>query len=301
MPETVDPTTTAFAAFLSDPRFPSDGTIPSQMGDDSAARRRDLGRRRRRQVGGPRQRRHLLRPAEHAQPGRQRHDQRPAAADHLRQHRQRPAVRRRRADVARRGHADAAPRRARSRCSRACACSTATTRTRASIRSPSATSRSSSPNVSGYADYTHARGRNLTRFLNYNLASGAASHRQHLYLPGRRRSAPQLDEVMVTTSLGTVRLQRADAGHPQALLGPFQLEANYVLSRDKDDDSNERDPFIDRSFNFFDLSLDYALLGPRHPAQGQRLRLFRVPAAFKFDARMQGRTAPSRSRRARAS
>ncbi len=30
MPETVDPKTTAFAPFLTDPRFPSDGTIPSQ-------------------------------------------------------------------------------------------------------------------------------------------------------------------------------------------------------------------------------------------------------------------------------
>ncbi len=30
MPETVDPATTAYAAFLSDPTFPSDGTIPSQ-------------------------------------------------------------------------------------------------------------------------------------------------------------------------------------------------------------------------------------------------------------------------------
>ena len=30
MPETVDPKTTAFAPFLNDPRFPSDGTIPDQ-------------------------------------------------------------------------------------------------------------------------------------------------------------------------------------------------------------------------------------------------------------------------------
>ena len=30
-----------------------------------------------------------------------------------------------------------------------------------------------------------------------------------------------------------------------------------MLSRDKDDDSNERDPFTDRSVNIFDLSLDY--------------------------------------------
>ena len=30
MPETVDAATTAYAAFLNDPAFPSDGTIPSQ-------------------------------------------------------------------------------------------------------------------------------------------------------------------------------------------------------------------------------------------------------------------------------
>src|SRR5262249_47459787 len=30
MPKTVDPTTTAFARLLNDPRFPSDGTIPDQ-------------------------------------------------------------------------------------------------------------------------------------------------------------------------------------------------------------------------------------------------------------------------------
>lgn len=36
----------------------------------------------------------------------------------------------------------------------------------------------------------------------------------------------------------------------------YQLEANYVLSKDEDNDSNERDPFTDRSFNFFDLDLD---------------------------------------------
>ena len=32
-----------------------------------------------------------------------------------------------------------------------------------------------------------------------------------------------------------------------------------MLSKDKDDDSNERDPFTDRSFNPLDLSFDYAL------------------------------------------
>ena len=39
----------------------------------------------------------------------------------------------------------------------------------------------------------------------------------------------------------------------------YQFEGNYVLSKDLDDDSNERDPFTDRSFNIFNPGLDYAL------------------------------------------
>ena len=108
MPETVDPTTTAFAAFLGDPRFPSDGTIPSQwaMIQPRVGATWDVGGER--QVGRPGERRPLLRPAEHAQSGRQRHDQRSAATDHFREHRQPPAIRRRRANLAGRGHAHAA-------------------------------------------------------------------------------------------------------------------------------------------------------------------------------------------------
>jgi hypothetical protein len=39
----------------------------------------------------------------------------------------------------------------------------------------------------------------------------------------------------------------------------YQFEWNYVLAKDKDDDSNERDPFTDRSADPLNLSLDYAL------------------------------------------
>jgi hypothetical protein len=38
-----------------------------------------------------------------------------------------------------------------------------------------------------------------------------------------------------------------------------QLEGNYVFAKDLDDDSNERDPFTDRTFNRFDFSKDYSL------------------------------------------
>ena len=72
MPETVDPRTTAFGAFLNDPAFPSDGTIPDQwnMWQPRVGVAWDVTRSG--QVGGARQRGRLLRAPEHAQPGRDR-------------------------------------------------------------------------------------------------------------------------------------------------------------------------------------------------------------------------------------
>ena len=77
--------------------------------------------------------------------------------------------------------------------------------------------------------------------------------------PGAPPWAPQLGEVMVATSLGHSLYQGLTLGVRKRLSARYQLEANYVLAKDEDDDSNERDPFTDRSFNFFDLDLDYGL------------------------------------------
>ena len=68
---------------------------------------------------------------------------------------------------------------------------------------------------------------------------------------------PQLDEVMVANSLGGSRYRGLTLGIRKRFSNGYQLEANYVLAKDEDNDSNERDPFTDRSFNFFDLSQDW--------------------------------------------
>ncbi len=77
MPETVDPSTTAFAAFLSDPAFPSDGAIPDQwkMWQPRAGLSWDV--RRQRPFRDPGQRGRVFRASEHAEPGR--HRSRPTA------------------------------------------------------------------------------------------------------------------------------------------------------------------------------------------------------------------------------
>jgi hypothetical protein len=103
------------------------------------------------------------------------------------------------------------------------------------------------PDLAGYVDYTYAAGRQLTRFINYNRADAGSPF------------SPFLDETMVTTSLGRSNYNGLTLGLRKRFSKGYQLEANYVLSQDKDDDSNERDPFTDRAFNFNNLSLDYAL------------------------------------------
>ena len=99
------------------------------------------------------------------------------------------------------------------------------------------------PDFSAYFDFTHAQGVHLTRFLNF----------------ARTGLFPTLGDVFVTSAVGKSLYNGFTVGVRKRMSKRYQLEANYVLSKDKDDDSNERDPFTDRSFDINNLSLDYAL------------------------------------------
>ena len=115
-------------------------------------------------------------------------------------------------------------------------------------------------NVAGYADFTWNEARDLTRFLNYNRMpgtccdAGPGTGSTFVYTP---RWGPDLDEVMVTNSRGKSRYRGLTLGIRKRFSQGYQVEGNYVVSKDEDNDSNERDPFTDRSFNFFDLEKDW--------------------------------------------
>jgi len=97
--------------------------------------------------------------------------------------------------------------------------------------------------LSVYLDFTHKKAVHLTRFLNF----------------GTTGLFPTLGDVFVTSAVGKSLYNGFTVGVRKRMSKRYQLEANYVWSKDRDDDSNERDPFTDRSFNIFNLSLDYAL------------------------------------------
>jgi hypothetical protein len=146
-------------------------------------------------------------------------------------------------------------------------------------------------NLALYVDYTHAAGRQLTRFLNYNHSSASPPVTGTTWVYSGTPFGPQLDEVMVTTSRGRSNYDGFTVGLRKRFSDRYQFDFNYVLARDKDDDSNERDPFTDRSVNIFDLDLDYALSDRDIRHKVNAFGFFELPGAFSFDARVQGRTA----------
>ncbi|MCI0665762.1 MAG: TonB-dependent receptor [Acidobacteria bacterium] len=127
-----------------------------------------------------------------------------------------------------------------------------------------------------YFDFTHSKGVHLTRFLNIN--------RNGFFLP-------DLDEVMVTSSVGKGLYRGFTVGARRRLSRRFLFEGNYVWSKDLDDDSNERDPFTDRAFAINNLQLDYAL-SDRDIRHKFNFFLFsELPGGFQANTRVQARSA----------
>jgi outer membrane receptor protein involved in Fe transport len=130
--------------------------------------------------------------------------------------------------------------------------------------------------LSLYFDFTHSQGVHLTRFLNYG--------RLGIF-------APNLGDVFVTAALGKSLYNGFTVGMRKRFSKGYQLEWNYVLSKDKDDDSNERDPFTDRSFDLNNLSLDYALSDRDIRHKFNFITFAELPWGLEGNFRVQARSA----------
>jgi hypothetical protein len=132
------------------------------------------------------------------------------------------------------------------------------------------------PNFSLYFDFTHAKGVHMTRFLNVN--------RNNFF-------SPFLGEVQVTSANGKSLYRGFTVGLRKRFSQHYQFEANYVLSKDLDDDSNERDPFTDRSFDINNLQFDYALSDRDIRHKFNFYMYSELPWSFQFTPRIQARSA----------
>jgi hypothetical protein len=134
-----------------------------------------------------------------------------------------------------------------------------------------------STNVAAYVDFTMAKGVHLTRFVNINL--GAAPF------------GPQLGDVFVTASSAKSLYRGLTVGVRKRFSNRFQLEGNYVFSKDLDDDSNERDPFTDRVFDHNDFSKDYSLSDRDIRHKFNFFSYAELGKGFQATVRMQARSA----------
>jgi len=127
-----------------------------------------------------------------------------------------------------------------------------------------------------YFDFIHSKAVHLTRFLNIN--------RNNFF-------SPFLGETMVTSSVGKSVYDGFTVGMRKRFSRRYQLEWNYTLSKDKDDDSNERDPFTDRAFDINNLQLDYALSDRDIRHRFNLFTFIELGWGFEGNFRVQGRTA----------
>lgn len=136
--------------------------------------------------------------------------------------------------------------------------------------------------LSLYFDFTHSQGVHLTRFLNYASKRDAA---------GFPIFGDYLGDVFVTSAVGKSMYNGFTVGMRKRLSKGYQFEWNYVLSKDKDDDSNERDPFTDRSVNINNLQLDYALADRDIRHKFNFITFAELPGGLEGNFRVQARSA----------
>jgi len=144
----------------------------------------------------------------------------------------------------------------------------------------------------GYLDLNYSKGVYLTRFVNPNVGSQVS-----LPLNGDTVNYngpipfPNLGAITDTQSSAHSLYRGLTVGGKKRFSQNYQLEFNYVLSEDLDDDSNERDPFTFRYFNQFDFRRDYSFSDRDERHKFNLFGYMRLPWGFEFSPRIQAHTA----------
>ena len=170
-----------------------------------------------------------------------------------------------------------------------------------------------------YADFTLSKGVHLTRFTNPNVARSTSALANQtcttagLTLDPTGVCVPSsgdtvtylstLDPVNFPTpfsNLGTITDTVSSAkslyrgftiGLRKRLSHRFLFDGNYTYSVDRDDDSNERDPFTFRYVNLFDLAQEYGYSDRDERHKFNFYSVANLPWGFDADVRMQAHSA----------
>lgn len=151
----------------------------------------------------------------------------------------------------------------------------------------------------GYVDLALSKGVHLTRFINPNVCCSSAD-----LVPtadvnlgsgpsytGTPNPFPNLGGITDTASSAKSLYRGATIGVRKRFSNRFQLDANYVWSEDLDDDSNERDPFSFRYYDFYNLKKEYSYSDRDEKHKFNFITHSELPGKVALDVRMQAHSA----------
>jgi hypothetical protein len=143
-----------------------------------------------------------------------------------------------------------------------------------------------------FVDSTISKGVYLTRFTNPNVGPVAV-------LPTNGDTAsysgptpfPNLGSITDTISNSKSLYRGVTFGIRKRMSHHFQFEAQYTYSVDRDDDSNERDPFTFRYANLYNLASEYSYSDRDERHKFNAYALGDLPLGFKGNLRIQQHSA----------
>ncbi|MBZ5569046.1 MAG: TonB-dependent receptor [Acidobacteriia bacterium] len=150
-----------------------------------------------------------------------------------------------------------------------------------------------SPNWALYTDFTWSKGVHMTSFYNVNgagvFAGGGYYADNGTFVPAGTFS-PALGDLYLTNSRGKSLYRGFTIGMRKRFSQHFQLEWNYVLSEDLDNDSNERDPFDDFRLDPLRPARDYHFSNRDERHKFNLYTYAELPAHVNVNLRLQAHT-----------
>ncbi len=143
-----------------------------------------------------------------------------------------------------------------------------------------------------FVDATISKGVYLTRFTNPNVGPTVvpATDADTVTYSGPS-PFPTLGAITNTISNAKSLYRGITVGVRKPYSHHFQLEAEYTFSVDRDDDSNERDPFTFRYANLYNLASEYSLSDRDERHKFNAYGLGDLPFGFKGNVRIQQHSA----------
>ena len=144
-----------------------------------------------------------------------------------------------------------------------------------------------------YADFTWSKGVHLTRFVNPNVGTGFTLPTVGSDTVNYTGAPPFANLGAITDTISNAKslYRGVTFGVHKRLSHRFLFDANYTYSVDKDDDSNERDPFTFRYANLFNLAAEYANSDRDERHKFNFYSVTDLPWGFHLDVRMQAHSA----------